>query len=264
LRRSKTSRPTPRKLADMKFAFALTGLVWVSACSNVRQSTMLAYSGQDPRFSIPSVEAEIAKKGYKPVCKQRAFCKFQPNEQVWVHIKASSREVVLLVDVIDGKDKPPADVEALRAEGEKVGREVWKNSIPGALRSEERAEVAARDEQEREDREARESAAREPDPTALQEMMNRTAGGARTSGSSAERGSTESTNSSGLSCCINGSFYSCGDTAAVQKCSGETTACLMRCMNSSSANCGDKCLQDHPPDPSACSREASRDSQCKR
>lgn len=67
-----------------------------------------------------------------------------------------------------------------------------------------------------------------------------------------------------MSCCVNGSYYSCPSAAAVAQCAPpQLPSCLMSCGMMDSA-CPEQCIADYPPNPSACSREASQDSSCKR
>lgn len=61
---------------------------------------------------------------------------------------------------------------------------------------------------------------------------------------------------------MNGAFYVCPDAASVNKCGGELAMCMTKCMSGNDMSCSDKCLKDHPPDPSGCKRESSRDGQC--
>ena len=74
-----------------------------------------------------------------------------------------------------------------------------------------------------------------------------------------------------LECCINGAFYACPDTATLEQCGGITfdlIACLDACSLDDWA-CEDACfmadLNSHvDPDPSACTRDESRDFSCVR
>jgi len=64
-----------------------------------------------------------------------------------------------------------------------------------------------------------------------------------------------------LSCCVNGQFFECPDADAVYKCSGAFMACQLNC-DMMDMGCTDRCLTDHPIDPSDCSRTSSRDGEC--
>jgi hypothetical protein len=72
-------------------------------------------------------------------------------------------------------------------------------------------------------------------------------------------------NTSSAYCCVNRAFYSCSSAANAAQCLGEPMQ-LMQCMQSCGmdANCEPNCIKKHGPDPSPCSREMGRDSECKR
>jgi hypothetical protein len=61
-----------------------------------------------------------------------------------------------------------------------------------------------------------------------------------------------------MHCCVNGSFYRCPSVGAVDQCAGAFTRCLSDC----GFGCADRCLETNPPDPSACTRDSSRDGEC--
>lgn len=64
-------------------------------------------------------------------------------------------------------------------------------------------------------------------------------------------------------CCVNRAYYDCPDAGAVARCAPpELAGCLMNC-GMMDASCPEGCLDRYPPDPSDCSREAPRDSQCR-
>ncbi|MCU0695486.1 MAG: hypothetical protein MUC96_03025 [Myxococcaceae bacterium] len=86
-------------------------------------------------------------------------------------------------------------------------------------------------------------------------------GGAATGGGAASGGGS----GSGGSCCINGAFYACATSAAFEQCSGfDVGACLAAC-NPMDFMCPAQCSQRAAasrPDPSACTRDMSRDGTC--
>src|SRR5690242_18493739 len=82
----------------------LTYFLSLVACTAVRQTKPLVYTGEDARSTVVSLEASIKKRGYKPICEEEAFCKFQYGSSVWIHYKASSKKVVMAIDVVDGKE----------------------------------------------------------------------------------------------------------------------------------------------------------------
>jgi hypothetical protein len=65
-----------------------------------------------------------------------------------------------------------------------------------------------------------------------------------------------------IRCCVNGAYYACPDAAALDRCGGAFSRCVMGCMSSSDMRCEDRCFQSSPPDPSVCRRDSSRDSTC--
>lgn len=81
-----------------------------------------------------------------------------------------------------------------------------------------------------------------------------TTGGA-TSSSSSSQGSMAG------SCCVNGSYYDCPTADAVYQCSGAFMACMMDC-GLMDFECPEQCSASHPMNPSACSREFSKDNTC--
>ncbi len=235
------------------------------ACSAARTTSTLAYAG-DAEATIPALEAEIAAEGFKPICKEEAFCRFDLDETLRVHFKATSKGLVLIVDVLDGKELPPDELEERRAAGEKRAREIWKRAEKRALRDEENARVAAREKAARDaaEEEAEEKSGNKPNPTALLDMLDSVQARTSQGGSTEAPGATAEASFSAR-CCINGAYYSCPDTASLNQCGGETASCLMGCQSSgSSSSCEDKCLKDHAPDPKSCTRDRAKDSECAR
>ena len=99
-----------------------------------------------------------------------------------------------------------------------------------------------------------------PPPTPL--------GGPQTSGPTPSAGGSPSANST-FSCCINGAFYTCPDSAAADQCAGAggLDACLAECgMGPDSFpdfGCEEACFNGvGDPDPSACARDESKDGTC--
>jgi hypothetical protein len=61
-----------------------------------------------------------------------------------------------------------------------------------------------------------------------------------------------------MRCCVNGAAYSCPSSAAMDQCAGR----FMRCINREGMSGMESCLRTDPPDPSACDRNGSLDSEC--
>lgn len=240
-------------------------LLPLSSCSSVRQSTPLLYAG-DGHVTVASLESSIQRRGYRPVCKSREYCKFAYGEQVWVHFKASERKVVLAVDVTDGTKLPRARVQALTDEATRVAEAIWAEASSDArarekvLAEQQAAEKAAAATEKA--KKAENTASSSSAPSALSDFMNAVSGPPGSPAIGVTGGSSASASSS-ATCCINHAFYDCPSVAAVKKCSGDTSACLMSCMNSSDSSCGDRCMRDHPPDPSGCRRQGDRDAECR-
>lgn len=66
------------------------------------------------------------------------------------------------------------------------------------------------------------------------------------------------------SCCINGSYFDCPNSDALDRCAGKTARCLSGCMQSNDFDCAGRCTQSAPPDPSMCSRQSQQDVSCQR
>ncbi len=90
-------------------------------------------------------------------------------------------------------------------------------------------------------------------------------GGSPTNGGDGGASSSDSSSSSSsLVCCVNGKLFACPDKAAVDKCSpiGGIAECMAKCMGN--PTCLQACQSNATggPDTSACTRAASRDSEC--
>ncbi|MDI1446277.1 hypothetical protein [Polyangium sp. 6x1] len=261
-----------------KLSLLLALSLSLAACSTVRQTTPLAYAG-DARSTVDSLEVSIQKRGYKPICSEREFCKFQYNPEVWVHFKAGSGKVVMAVDVVDGKKMAADKRKALTDEASAVGEAIWREASEDAMQREkvaaerERAEAVARAEAERKEDERKAAEAKASgnggsSGGGLGGFLGAAAdvlGGVQVSTSSGpNNGSGSAQGNASAHCCVNGSYYQCPSASAVNKCAGESAACLSRCMSSSAdMGCGERCMKEHPPDPSACERRADKDNECK-
>jgi hypothetical protein len=249
----------------------------LAACSTVRQSTPLAYAGEDARSTVEPIQAAIQKRGYNPVCKAREYCKFQYGQEVWIHFKASSGKVVMAVDVVDGKKMPADKRKALTDEASAVGEAIWREASEDAQRREkaeaerEKAEAAARaaeerKEEERKAAEAKAAGSKGSSGGGLGGLLGTVGGvldGINSSVSVQGNGSAPAQGGASAHCCVNGAYYQCPSASAVNKCAGESAACLSRCMSSNDMSCGDRCMKEHPPDPSACERHSEKDGECR-
>lgn len=90
-------------------------------------------------------------------------------------------------------------------------------------------------------------------------------GGSGNTGGGTGTGGGSNTTGGGGSCCLNGSFYACGNKAAFDQCAGfDAGACHAACGVSDFTchmNCDTSALNSSH-DPSACTRTASRDGEC--
>ncbi|MDI3287437.1 hypothetical protein [Polyangium sp. 15x6] len=260
------------------FSLLLALSLSLAACSNVRQTTPLAYAGDDGRSTVASLEGAIQKRGYRPVCKDREFCKFQYGQEVWVHFKTGSDKVVMAVDVVDGKKMPADKRKALTDEATAVGEAIWREASAEAIEREKvaaekaKAEAAARAEAERREEERKTAEAKASgnggsSGGGLGGFLGAAAdvlGGIQVNtGPGQGNGSGGGQGNASAHCCVNGSYYQCPSAAAVNKCAGESAACLSRCMSSSDMSCGERCMKEHPPDPSDCQRQSDKDGQCR-
>ncbi|MDI1430101.1 hypothetical protein [Polyangium sorediatum] len=268
------------KVFPLLLAVSLSSL---AACSTVRETTPLVYAGNDGRSTVSSIEASIQKRGYKPICSKREYCKFQYNPEVWVHYKTSSDRVVMAVDVVNGKKMAADKRKALTDEASAVGEAIWREASEDALQRErveaekEKAEAVARAEAERKEKEEEERKAAEAKASGNGSSSGGGLGGFLgaaadvlgsvkvTTGPGQGNGGGAGSGQSNASahCCVNGSYYQCPSASAVNKCAGESAACLSRCMSSSDMSCGERCMKEHPPDPSACERRSDKDGECR-
>jgi hypothetical protein len=65
------------------------------------------------------------------------------------------------------------------------------------------------------------------------------------------------------SCCVNGAAYTCPDASALDRCAGAFGRCMTSCALGSDSGCADRCVAEHPPDPSGCQRDVSAGASCK-
>lgn len=102
-----------------------------------------------------------------------------------------------------------------------------------------------------------------PEPTPVEPQgggfdMNWNNGGGRDNGAPANNGGQ-----SEEYCCVNGAYYSCPNAMAVAQCAPpQLASCLISC-GMTDFQCPESCLSQYPPDPSACSRQAGRDGDCR-
>jgi hypothetical protein len=220
----------------------------------------------DPEDAIAAVEAEISERGFEPKCKARAFCVFEVQAGVRVHIKVAKDRLVLLVDVDDAEELGPEREGELRRKGETLGREIWAKASPRAQEQvrvakaeaarEEAAEAAREAEEARRERESGPKDTANAD--ALREMMERVQGRTQSGGV----GSTSDTSGSSSSvsvetrCCVNGQFLDC----PVSQCA-DFGQCLYDCATKGSSGCEESCYRQHA---SSCKRVPSRDAECAR
>ena len=251
----------------------LAAALALGACGRSRQTTKLVYPG-NPKATIAPLEAEIAAQGYKPICAESEYCHFTIGQEVRVHYKIGKRDVVLAVDVLNAKEMPPDRVAELNAGGEKVGRAIWDRArVAAEQREKDAADKARADAAEKaraeEARRAEEKSKPSGGGVALNDVLDvmgkiRVSTGPAGGAAPAAGGAPSGGSSGSASCCVNGAFYACPDLAAVNKCGGETAACFSKCMGSSDMKCAERCMAEHPPDPSSCTRDTSRDGQCKK
>jgi hypothetical protein len=76
---------------------------------------------------------------------------------------------------------------------------------------------------------------------------------------------TAADDASGGTCCVNQAFYTCSSPSALKTCFGEPMqlgSCASSCPSDDS-DCPLRCVAAHGPDPSQCTREVTRDGECK-
>ncbi|MRG98528.1 hypothetical protein [Polyangium spumosum] len=252
------------------FSLLLALSLTLAACNHVRQTTPLAYAG-DGRTTVASLDAAIQKRGYRAICKEREYCKFQPNPEVWVHFKATADRVVMAVDLLDGKKMPADKQKALTDEATTLGQAIWAEASADAGQREraaaERERVEEEAERREEERRAAEAKARGSESGGgiggLLGTASDVLGGIKTTESGQSNTTATAQSSASAHCCINRAYYQCPSAAAVNKCAGESAACLTRCMMGGGSGCGERCMKEHPPDPSDCQRQPEKDGQCK-
>ncbi|WP_156041434.1 hypothetical protein [Chondromyces apiculatus] len=261
---------------------AVAAISLATACSSVRQTRPLAYGGEDSGSTIAPLQAVLKKRGYTPVCSAEEFCKFQQNPDVTIHFKVKGDDkVVLAIDV--SKKVPENKRQALTDSAMKLGEEIFAEASITATANEKAQAEARRAEAEREAREAQNKPAAKEDKgggflgalsaaTDVLGAVNASTSVTTTGGSSGGAGKPSAGGTSGgaqggsgggqTTCCINKAFYDCPSSAAVYKCSGEFMACVSKCGFGGDFKCTDACMKDHPPDPSQCTRDSSRDATC--
>jgi hypothetical protein len=226
-----------------------------------RSTSPLVFPG-DPEDAIAAVEAEIAERGFDPKCKARAFCVFEMQAGVRVHIKVAKDRLALLVDVDDAEALGPERERELRQKAETLGREIWAKASPRAVEDVRVAKAAAAKREAAEAEQARRDEENAPKDTAkadeLREMMDRVQQGTRSESNPSEGSPTDSGSSGGVTvetrCCVNKQFLDCpmSDCAGLGK-------CLMDCMDSRSSGCEDACTSKYT---ASCKRVPSRDLEC--
>lgn len=144
-------------MKSIALALPLALSISLVACgSGVRESRPLQYPGNSVS-AAEALEASIAKRGFRPTCKPREYCKFKYAEQVSLHFKIKPGRLTLQIDVEGGEEMPPADLQKLVAQMNALGEEIWSEAMPVALAREEeigRAEAAQRAERDRQRAEA--------------------------------------------------------------------------------------------------------------
>lgn len=249
--------------------------LWLAACTGARQTKPFPYPG-DGRSTVEPIAAAVRKRGFEPVAREREWCKFKYKDRIWIHFKARPDQVVIAVDVADAKNLPKAEVDALFAEGMKVGEEIWREASAdatakeAALAKEKQQEEARRAEEAKRKEEADRQAAAQGNQgsgnTALGVLsaIGSVAGALNGGAPGAGAGAPPAQGSGQQYCCVNSQYYDCPTPSALRKGCGELAACMTGCMNQSSMDCPDRCLKDHPPDTSECKRDTSHDAQCAR
>lgn len=248
------------------FCFLSTLAISSTGCSTVRESKPLAYAGADGRSTVASLEASIRKRGYKPICEERAFCKFQYGSSVWIHYKTSASKVVMAVDVKNGTEMPVDKRKALTAEAETVGEEIWREASVDAQEHEKAdAEKARADAAQKKADEERAAAEKKKAEATVASNGGSSGGGVTgflNAASGVLGGITKVQSNTSTTCCLNGAYYQCQTPSALNKCAGEFSACVTKCALGSDMSCPDKCLKDHAPDPSGCNRQPEHDAEC--
>lgn len=76
---------------------------------------------------------------------------------------------------------------------------------------------------------------------------------------------TTTTKTSSAHCCVNGAYYTCPSGAAATQCLGQPMR-LMSCIQGCGfkSGCDQECARNHGPNPSACQRNPSKDSTCRK
>lgn len=129
----------------------------VAACGGVRETVPLQYPG-DARSTSGALSEAISRRGYAPICEQGEYCKFQYGAQGTIHFKLKPRSVVLAIDVKDGDDLAPEDLQKLQADMRKLAGDIWAEAVPVAMAREAEARQAAERERAEAQRRAEEQA----------------------------------------------------------------------------------------------------------
>ncbi len=230
------------RMMKVTLGIAIGSIGFMTACGVVRNTTALPNKGGE-QASLAEIEAAIKDHGHSPMCQLNYACKFQYKDNVWTNFNKGFNGIALAVDVMNGDELPPQQLSALNAEATAEGEKIYA-SATNAASAQQAAEQAKQDAAEQAKRDAAEQA------------KQRAAAPAPANTSSSRQTSAQAR------CCINRQYYDCPSAAALEQCGGATSRCIVQCMSSSDMSCPDKCLQNHPPDPSGCTRMPQHDGKC--
>ncbi len=229
---------------------------------------------------IDAINRASLARGFDTRVRENQLVKFYLDAEsgTRLYFQAKRNGIVLVVRV-NAEEGVPVDVqEGEFIRGEAIGREIMQEARVLHAEVNRQQQMALQEEAAQEQRDAVAREQREADQSqqgqdnqqnqdladfmAQNQDRNRGFAGAgaasQTSGEAGTDSPASDSNDSSMHCCVNGAFYACPSAAAIDQCVGEFTRCISGC----GMECMEECLQTHPPDPSSCSRDGSRDSEC--
>ncbi len=262
-----------------------------SARSDESRSYSLAYDG-DYAFTVEPLDQVLAEEGLQPVEDYNGL-RLPFNENTTVLFEKSSKNdvVTIRLQIKTLKSVPSKTKDETYTAAKAFAEALWAKVVPRAAAVEETvlaerriaavAEAGAR-QAEASARQA-EADARRAEAEA-QEAEARAAGdGTAAANDSGDSGFTASdafgimgaigrggagadasaggAPSSGGRCCVNKRYYHCASASDLDRCAGEFARCMAKC-SMGDMGCTDNCLRHHPPDPSSCERDSSKDGNC--
>ncbi|NOY93931.1 MAG: hypothetical protein GXP55_22335 [Deltaproteobacteria bacterium] len=236
-----------------------------TGCGGVSRNYLIE-ERSDAGELIDAINQAAIARGFDTRVREGRLVKFYVDRDAGtvLYFQAKRRGIVLVVRTNGGEEVPLEVQEQEFARGEELGRTLLQEAhvLYGQIQAQQQRELAAQQQREQAaaDERARQAASQPAQPqqdnSMLQGFMQRHQGSNRPSASSSPARPAQA--SASAQCCVNGAFYACPNAGAVDQCVGRFTRCISGC----GLECIEQCMSTDPPDPSACTRDASRDGEC--